>query len=172
MPHGIIALSPLSSNPTPVSHNPSLWTAVRQASPACPSDRRSENAGACVGAGASAANPSAARTTQGKLNCGAGCQPAADWQSASAHLRGSPAAFSIGAGHSASQLTVAEETGPRNAAARAGNRRRKPPSYSEFVRKNSLVTSFQFVPGSAASRSSAGRPPSAATAPASAGCRA
>src|ERR1035441_10177443 len=112
MPHGIIALLPLASNPTPVSHNPSLWTAVRQASPACPSDRRSENAGACVGAGASAANPSAARTTQGKLNCGAGCQPAADWQSASAHLRGSPAAFSIGAGHSASQLTVAEETGP------------------------------------------------------------
>src|ERR1035437_5696506 len=42
----------------------------------------------------------------------------------------------------------------------------------QFVRKNSLVTSFQFVPGSAASRSSAGRPPSAATAPASAGCRA
>ena len=64
------------------------------------------------------------------------------------------------------------EVGPRNAAAQAGRRRRKPPSYSEFVRKNSLVTSFQFVPGSAASRSSAGRPPSAATAPASAGCRA
>ena len=55
---------------------------------------------------------------------------------------------------------------------RAGHRLRKPPSYSEFVKKNSLVTSFQFVPGSAASRSSAGRPPSAATAPASAGCRA
>src|ERR1035441_3655871 len=32
-----------------------------------------------------------------------------------------------------------------------------------FVRKNSLVTSAQLDPGSAASRSSAGRPPSAAT---------
>src|ERR1035437_2711150 len=46
------------------------------------------------------------------------------------------------------------------------------PPVRQFVRKNSLVTSFQFVPGSAASRSSAGRPPSAATAPASAGWRA
>ena len=64
------------------------------------------------------------------------------------------------------------EAGPRSAVAPAGHRLRMPPSYSEFVRKNSLVTSFQFVPGSAASRSSAGRPPSAATAPASAGCRA
>src|ERR1017187_4178496 len=34
-----------------------------------------------------------------------------------------------------------------------------------FVRKNSLVTSAQLDPGRAASRSSAGRPPSAATAP-------
>jgi hypothetical protein len=88
----------------------------------------------------------------------------ADWQSACALWKGS--------------------FGHRNATARQGNQGQgtllprletavhRSLSYSEFVRKNSLVTSFQFVPGSAASRSSAGRPPSAATAPASAGCRA
>src|ERR1035438_3064867 len=35
------------------------------------------------------------------------------------------------------------KVGPRNAAAQAGDRRREPLFYSEFVRKNSLVTSFQ-----------------------------
>src|ERR1019366_4339149 len=40
------------------------------------------------------------------------------------------------------------------------------------VRKNSLVTCLQLASGRLARRSSVGRPPSAATAPASCGCRA
>ena len=126
-----------------------------------------------------ACHPSAARTsrpnilkTHGKLNCGAGCQPAADWQSACALAKESFGPQRRGSTKRSQFAKDIETEERRPGKETVGPSWRKPLSYSEFVRKNSLVTSFQFIPGSAASRSSAGRPPSAATAPASDGCRA
>src|ERR1035438_3611572 len=66
MPHGIIVLSPLSSNPSPLSHNPSLQTTVGQVSrPVHPSAAQTMPEAWC--GELRPANPSATPTTHGKL---------------------------------------------------------------------------------------------------------